>query len=161
MATISQTNEIVVDLFAGIGYFTLPLAVHSKPERIIACEINPVAFGYLCKNVVLNHVSGIVQPLFGDNRRVAPKDCADRVILGYLHQPEMFVPVALSCLRNQTGMLHYHARVPVELIPQQPLVQIENVVMRCHRSVELVHTELVKSYAPGIDHVVLDVRIVP
>lgn len=161
MATISQTNEIVVDLFAGIGYFTLPLAVHSKPERIIACEINPVAFGYLCENVVLNHVSGIVEPLFGDNRLVAPKDCADRVILGYLHHPEVFMPVALSCLRNQIGILHYHACVPFELIPQQPLAQIENVAMRCHRSVKLVHTELVKSYAPGIHHVVLDVRIVP
>jgi tRNA wybutosine-synthesizing protein 2 len=160
MATISRNDEIVVDLFAGIGYFTLPLAVYSQPERIIACEINPVAFRYLCENVVLNHVSNIVEPLLGDNRCVAPKDCADRVILGYLHNPEVFVPVALSCLRNQRGMLHYHARVPFELIPKQPLAEIEEVAMRCHRSVELVHTEVVKSYAPGIHHVVLDVRIV-
>lgn len=161
MATISKTNEIVVDLFAGIGYFTLPLAVNSKPRRIFACEVNPVAFQYLCENVVLNHVSGIVEPLLGDNRCVAPKDCADRVILGYLHHPEVFVPVALSCLRSQTGILHYHARVPFELIPKQPLAQIEQAAMGCHRSVELVHTEVVKSYAPGINHVVLDVRVVP
>ncbi len=161
MATISKNTEIVVDMFAGIGYFTLPLAVYSQPQRIFACEINPVAYRYLCENVVLNNVNGIVEPLLGDNRRVAPKDCADRVILGYLYNPEVFVSVALSCLRNQTGMLHYHARVPFEVIPKQPLAQLEDAVMRCHRSVELVHTEVVKSYAPGINHVVLDVRIVP
>jgi len=161
MATISKNTEIVVDMFAGIGYFTLPLAVYSQPQRIFACEINPVAYRYLCENVVLNNVNGIVEPLLGDNRRVAPKDCADRVILGYLYNPEVFVSVALSCLRNQRGMLHYHARVPFEVIPKQPLAQLEDAVMRCHRSVELVHTEVVKSYAPGINHVVLDVRIVP
>ncbi len=160
MATVSTTGETVVDLFAGIGYFTLPLAVYCKPERIFACEINPVAYRYLCANVVLNHVSGIVEPLLGDNRRVAPKDCADRVILGYLHDPDRFVPVALSCLRNQVGILHYHARVPCELVPKQPLACLEQAAMRCHRSVELLHTEVVKSYAPGIDHVVLDVRFV-
>ena len=29
MATISKPGEVVVDLFAGIGYFTLPVAVYS------------------------------------------------------------------------------------------------------------------------------------
>ncbi len=161
IASISNKDEIVVDLFAGIGYFTLPLAVYSKSKRIFACEINPVAYRYLCANIVLNHVSDIVEPLLGDNRSVAPKDCADRVILGYLHEPEAFLPVALSCLHNQDGVLHYHARVPFEMIPQQPLAQIKQVAMHFHRSVELLHTEVVKSYAPGIDHVVLDVRIAP
>ncbi len=125
MATISHENETVVDLFAGIGYFTLPIAVYSRPKKIVACEINPVAFDYLCANVVLNHVSSIVEPRFGDNREIAPKDCADRVILGYLHDSQDFLPIAFACLKNHIGVLHYHELVPVELIPQQPLSHIE------------------------------------
>lgn len=160
MARIAKSNECVVDLFAGIGYFSLPLAVHSKPRRVVACEINPMAYRYLCENVMLNQVNGIVEPLCGDNRLVAPKECADRVILGYLHHPESFVPTALACLRSQVGFLHYHECVPVERIPQQPLAHVKEAALRYDRSVELLHTEVVKSYAPGIDHVVLDVRIV-
>jgi tRNA wybutosine-synthesizing protein 2 len=159
MATIAHVDETVVDLFAGIGYFTLPIAVYSKPKRIFACEINPVAYDYLCKNVVLNHVSHIVEPCFGDNRIVAPKDCANRVILGYLHDPWEFLPVAFQCLEHQVGMLHYHELVPVENIPGQPLSHIETVAECFDRCVELLKVYEIKSYAPRINHVVFDVRI--
>lgn len=159
MATISDPNETVVDLFAGIGYFTLPIAVYSKPKKIVACEINPLAFDYLCANVVLNHVSSIVEPRFGDNREIAPKDCADRVVLGYLQDPQGFLPVAFACLKNHTGILHYHELVPFELIPQQPLSHIEQVARRFDRCVELLKVNEIKSYAPRVNHMVLDVRI--
>jgi len=159
MAAISQENETVVDLFAGIGYFTLPIAVYSRPRKIVACEINPVAFDYLCSNVVLNHVSSIVEPRLGDNRETAPKDCADRVILGYLHGSQDFLPVAFACLKNYSGFLHYHVLVPVELIPKQPLSHIEQVAKRFDRCVELLKVNEIKSYAPRVNHMVLDVRI--
>ena len=159
MATISNNNETVVDLFSGIGYFSLPMAVYSKPKRIMACEINPLAYRYLCSNVVLNNVSDIVEPLLGDNRLQAPRDCADRVVLGYLNEPQNFLPVAFDCLRNKSGILHYHELVPLELIPEQPLAHIEKAAVSLHRSVELLNVQVIKSYAPGIIHVVLDARI--
>jgi len=160
MATISNSCETVVDLFSGIGYFTLPMAVYSKPKKVFACEINPIAYRYLCANVMLNHVTDIVEPLLGDNRKITPKDCADRVILGYLKEPQVFLPVGLQCLRNQSGVLHYHEVVPVESIPELPLKHIETAAKNYHRSVELLKVNEIKSYAPGVDHVVLDVRIV-
>ena len=159
MATISNRHETVIDLFAGIGYFTLPIAVYSKPKKVFACEINPLAYRYLCTNVVLNHVTDVVEPLLGDNRKIAPKDCADRVILGYLKEPQMFLPVGLECLRNQSGVLHYHEVVPAELIPELPLKHIETAAKNYHRSVELLKVNVIKSYAPSINHVVLDARI--
>ena len=159
MATISNRHETVVDLFAGIGYFTLPMAVYSKPKMVFACEINPLAYRYLRANVVLNHVTDIVEPLLGDNRKIAPKDCADRVILGYLKEPLIFLPISLECLRNQSGVLHYHEIVPIESIPDLPLKHIETAAKNYHRFVELLKVNEIKSYAPGVDHVVLDVRI--
>jgi tRNA wybutosine-synthesizing protein 2 len=159
MATISNSRETVVDLFAGIGYFTLPIAVYSNPKKIFACEINPIAYRYLCANAVLNHVTNIIEPLWGDNRKTAPKDCADRVILGYLQKSQLFLTVALECLRNQDGILHYHEVVPFESIPELPLKRIETAAKNYHRSVELLKVNKIKSYAPCIHHVVLDVRI--
>ena len=54
IGTIVKDGEIVVDMFAGIGYFSIPIAVHSKPEKIYSIEINPVSYSYLKENIALN-----------------------------------------------------------------------------------------------------------
>ncbi|HTX44540.1 MAG TPA: class I SAM-dependent methyltransferase family protein, partial [Methanocella sp.] len=71
MGTVG-TGENVLDMFAGIGYFSLPMAVHAKPKKILAIELNPVSYGYLCENIRLNHVEDIVEPVPGDCREKSP-----------------------------------------------------------------------------------------
>lgn len=159
MATISNEKETVVDLFAGIGYFTLPMAVHSRPKRIFACEINPVAYEYLCKNIVLNNVSDIVEPLKGDNRKVAPKNIANRVILGYFGNTKKFLPIAFNCLEDCKGIIHYHDKFIDRYVPHKPLKTIKNLVKKYDRSIEFFNYKQVKSYAPGINHYVFDIGI--
>ena len=77
-------GEIVVDMFAGIGYFSIPMAVHSKPEKIVSIEINPESFNYLKENLRLNRVEDIISPVLGDCSTAAPEGIADRVIMGYM-----------------------------------------------------------------------------
>ncbi|MCL2550148.1 MAG: class I SAM-dependent methyltransferase family protein, partial [Methanimicrococcus sp.] len=62
------SGETIVDMFAGIGYFSVPIAVHSNPAKIIAIELNPVSYGYLCENIRLNGVQAVVEPILGDCR---------------------------------------------------------------------------------------------
>jgi len=159
MANISNKNETVVDLFAGIGYFTLPMAVYSKPKKIFSCEINPVAYDYLCKNIVLNHVTSIVQPLSGDNRVMAPKNVAERVIMGYFEDTGKFLPVAFDCLKNCSGVLHYHDVCPDKLFPEKPLKMVEKTAKKYERIAELLTYRIIKSYAPGVSHIVLDIQV--
>jgi tRNA wybutosine-synthesizing protein 2 len=159
MATISNEKEIVVDLFAGIGYFTLPIAVYSKPKKIFACELNPVAYDFLCENIVLNDVSKIVEPLKGDNRDVAPENIADRVVMGYIENTLDFLPVAIECLKDNVGVIHYHEVCPDESFPDHLFGNITNVAVEFDRKAELLTHKHIKSYAPGVSHVVLDVRL--
>ncbi len=48
---INVVVQVVVDLFAGIGYFTLPYLVHAGAAHVHACEWNPAAVEALRKNV--------------------------------------------------------------------------------------------------------------
>lgn len=74
-------HSVVVDMFAGIGYFTLPLAKHGGVKQLYAIEKNSESFAYLQANVALNKLEGVVTPLLGDNRHTGDSVCgtADRV----------------------------------------------------------------------------------
>ncbi|UCD14310.1 MAG: class I SAM-dependent methyltransferase family protein [Thermoplasmatales archaeon] len=159
MANISGKKENIVDLFAGIGYFTIPMAVYSKPNKIFACEISSIAYEYLCKNIVLNHVTSIVKPLFGDNRTKAPKNIADRVIMGYINDTYRFLPTAINCLKNHTGIIHYHDVFPNELIPDKPIKIIQETSEKYDTKARLLKYRHIKSYAPGVSHFVFDIQI--
>ncbi len=159
MATISSKDEVVVDLFAGIGYFSVPIAVKSKPKKIIACEINPASYEYLCKNIVLNHVTSIVEPLLGDCRKNAPKNVANRVVMGYIGKTHLFLPTAINCLKNHTGVIHYHDTFPEKHIPQLPMENVQKVAHEYERKATLLSYTRIKSYAPGISHAVVDVKM--
>jgi tRNA wybutosine-synthesizing protein 2 len=149
----------VVDLFAGIGYFSLPIALYTGPKEVIACELNVVSFRYLEENINLNKVGKKLRPLLGDCRDTAPEGVADRVVLGYLKDSYLFLPKALKVLKSTGGIIHYHDTVPNELLPKEPMNRLENACGALEYHVELLKYVKVKSYAPGISHVVLDARI--
>jgi tRNA wybutosine-synthesizing protein 2 len=159
MANISNSDETVVDLFAGIGYFTFPIAVHCKPKKVFAVEKNPVSYEYLCQNITLNNVTDVVEPIHGDNRNVAPKNVADRVLLGYFGETYKFLDVAFDCLKNHCGVIHYHDTFPEEVVPEDPMKHVEKAAEKFKRSTMLLKYKHVKSYAPGISHYVLDIKI--
>ncbi len=159
MASIAEPHEVIVDLFAGIGYFTLPIAVHSKPDTIYACELNPVAYNFLCENLTLNHVTDIVRPILGDNRTTAPHDTADRVIMGYLFDTYRFLPTAFDVIKRKAGVLHFHGVFPEKNIPDGPFKQIRTTADRYQRKLQLLCWHAIKSYAPGVSHYVFDIWV--
>jgi len=155
MATVACDGETVVDMFAGIGYFTLPLAVYQRPKRVISCEVNEVSYGYLVENIALNKVEGKVEPILGDNRDLPGDAFADRVVMGYVKTTHEFLRTAFRLLKSG-GILHYHETCPNDLLPDRPVRRLRDAA-RGDR-VEVLRFKEVKSYSPGVSHVVVDAR---
>lgn len=149
-------DETIVDMFAGIGYFSIPAAVHSRPKKIFAIEINPVAFGYLKENIKLNRVEDIIEPVPGDCAVVTPRGIADRVIMGYLNAHE-YLEKGISALLPD-GLLHYHEAVP-EAIERRPVGRIIGAAEKLGRNAEIITMRRIKKYSPGVWHVVVDARV--
>jgi tRNA wybutosine-synthesizing protein 2 len=159
MSNISNQKEIIVDLFAGIGYFSIPIAVYSKPKKIYSCEINPVSYNYLCQNIVINHVASIITPLLGDNKTTSPSNIADRVIMGYIKDTEKYFSVAFNSLKNKNGIIHYHDIYPNEKFKEKIEKKIIDIEKKYNVKIKDFTFRIVKSYAPGINHYIIDMRV--
>jgi tRNA wybutosine-synthesizing protein 2 len=153
------TGEIVVDMFAGIGYFSLPMAVHSQPEKIYSIELNPVSFGYLKDNMRLNDVQHIVQPLHGNCAEITPQGVADRVIMGYVGGTADYLPAAIGALSKNGGILHFHEALAENLMFERPIGQLKKEAKIQGRNVEITECRSIKKYSPGVWHVVVDALI--
>jgi tRNA wybutosine-synthesizing protein 2 len=155
-----RPGETVVDLFAGIGYFTLPALVHGRAGWVHAVEKNPVAFRYLEENLGINAAAARATAYLGDNREVPiPLGTADRVILGFLPSSLPWIDRALELLRSSGGWLHVHLVAPTR--PGIPLAigSVRDSVARAGAEVLSASGREVKPYGPGRLHAVVDVRV--
>ncbi|MDS0279167.1 class I SAM-dependent methyltransferase family protein [Halomicroarcula sp. S1AR25-4] len=159
MGDAVEAGERVLDMFAGIGYFTLPMA--RAGASVTAVERNPTAFRYLVENVMQNGVDRNVQPYRADCRDVVPEFArearADRVLMGYYEAHE-YLDSALDALAPG-GVLHMHEATPEALVFERPIERLEAAADDAGRSVEVLDTRRVKGYSEGVAHVVVDARI--
>ena len=160
MAGIDCTGETVVDMFAGIGYFSLPIAKYTGARRVISIEKNPVAHEYLLRNIEQNGLQGIIEAHNMDNRDFDGEGIADRILMGYIGRTHLFLDKALSILRD-SGTIHYHETCPDALLPERPVERLKDAAKRNGRSVEIIGMKRIKSYAPGVYHVVVDAAFSP
>ncbi|WP_456370842.1 50S ribosomal protein L11 methyltransferase, partial [Geoglobus sp.] len=155
VAKLVKDGEIVLDMFAGIGYFSIPIAKHSRAKRIYSIEINPDSYYFLLENINLNSVKNIV-PVLGDSSQLSPEGFADRVVMGHIYAEE-FLDTAISALKDE-GWIHYHEAVPVRVIGR-PVERIRRAAERIGGEVLEVRMRRVKNYAPNAVHVVVDAKI--
>ncbi len=151
MAEIVGDGETVVDMFAGIGYFSLGIAKSHPKTTVYAIEKNPTAFRYLKENINLNKLNNVI-PILGDNREqnLPP---ADRIIMGYFPGTENFLSTALKYVKSG-GTIHYHNTYKKEELWSKPEEELKVL-----RKFEIISRRKVKSVAPNTFHVVLDVRV--
>ena len=153
-------DESVLDTFAGIGYFALPMA--RAGADVTAVERNPVAFEYLLENAVRNGVTDRLHAYRGDNREVVPQLVAggerfDRVVMGHYDAYES-LDAALEAIAPG-GTLHLHEATPEALVPERPVERLERAAAEADRAVTVRDVREVKGYSEGVVHVVVDARI--
>ena len=153
----------------GIGYFTLTYLIHAKAKFVYACEWNPEAVKALKLNLVKNKVNEKCVVLQGDNRQNCPKNVADHVNLGLLPSAELSFETACNALKRDTGgMLHIHANVKSEkdskLDWQVWADDTDSTIQQILGSdwtTSQFGIHPVKSFAPKVHHLVLDLKCVP
>ena len=163
MGEVVSEGEVVVDLFCGIGYYTLPILVNSEVKHVYSCEWNDNAIKALKFNLKNNNVEKKCSVIEGDNRVTTRelRDVADRVVLGLLPTAEKSYHIALNCLKENGGILHIHGLSSSDN-HQELVIQTKKILEEINKNYEVKNIDInkIKSYAPHWDHLVLDVEII-
>lgn len=90
-------GECVLDMFAGVGPFSILIARKHPSTIVYAVEKNPTAYSYLIENIRLNKVEKRVKPFCGDAAEIVPQldKQFNRVIMNLPHQSLKYLPTAL------------------------------------------------------------------
>ena len=157
MAKVAKPGELVVDMFAGIGHLSLPMAVHGG-ARVMAIEKSPYTFRFLVENIELNGVQDRMTAYNIDNRDFPGENIADRVLMGYVVTTHGFIPKALEIAKDE-AIIHYHNTVPERLMPREPFETFGRIAREHGYEAEKLNEFVIKRYAPGVWHVVVDVKV--
>jgi tRNA (guanine37-N1)-methyltransferase len=110
IASQVKDGEVVVDMFAGVGTYSILIAKKQLGARIFSIDLNPSAYKYLKENVFANKVADRVTPYLGDAQEFASKSpgIADRVIMNLPADSLEFLGAASKLLRKNGGIVHFY-----------------------------------------------------
>ena len=162
-----QPDEVVLNMFAGVGCYSIVIAKHSKPESILSIDINPVAIQYMQENVKLNKVEEKVVPVQGDAKNVIEErfqNVADRVLMPLPEKAYEYLDYALLALKPTGGWIHYydfeHAKKPEDSI-EKIKTKVSEKLEEFNVDFEISFQRIVREVGPNWFQVVLDTLTSP
>jgi len=159
-----RNGEVIVNMFAGVGCFSIVISKHSNAEKVYSIDINSVADQNMQENVRLNRAYGRVVPILGDATDVIEKrlcHVADRVLMPLPEKAFEYLPYALLALKKSGGWIHYYDFEHAQK-NEDPIVKIKLKVAEKLGSLgiafEIPFGRVVRSTGPNWYQIVLDIK---
>jgi tRNA wybutosine-synthesizing protein 2 len=148
-----KDEEDVLDMFAGIGYFTIPIAKLTD-ANVTAIELNPDSIELLKQNIKLNKVEDSVTVIQGDSNIevLKLKKKFDRIHMGFFPGTYEFLPVAVKAAKKG-AVIHFH-----ELAERPEDIILKITAMKL--PVKVIKSTKVKAYGIRLWHWVIDLQVI-
>ena len=158
-----KQGETVIDMFAGVGPFSILIAKKCANVKIYAIDVNPDAVHYLKRNIKSNNVEAKVTSILGDARQIIKEElkaAANRIIMNLPEKAIEYVDIACEALQKEGGIIHYYeftnAPNPLEAAKNR----FNEVMKQTSRSLEkILSARMVRATAPYTWQVVVDAEI--
>lgn len=159
VAELVRPGERVLDMFCGVGPFAVLIAKLASPSEVLAVDLNPRAVELVEENAALNGVGHLVRAHVGDARSVVPTlGSFDRIVMNHPHGAFAFLDVALQASREGSE-LHLHL-IGTEDETREVLEDaLRHASGMGIAGLRLLGSREVRTYAPGVSHNCLDLRV--
>jgi tRNA (guanine37-N1)-methyltransferase len=165
IAKLVETKETVVNMFAGVGCFSVIIAKHANPEKVFSIDVNPAAVQFMHENIRLNRVYDKVTPLLGDSKEIIYnrlQRVANRVLMPLPEKALEYMSCALSALKTSGGWIHYygleHAK-KTESPTEKIKLKVEAALGALGVDFEVPFVRVVRSTGPNWYQLVADLHI--
>ena len=151
--------KIIIDYFAGIGYFAIQMAKGYPKTKVIAIDKNPKSIKYLTMNCKENGIENI-KIINDDCRNITSK--ADVIHLGYIGNTIDFLEHAYSCL-EENGIAIFHEAYHNEWLGFKKRSDWKGIPVNFSKLMKskrfnVEKFERVKFYGPNTSHIVAILR---
>ena len=158
-----RNGEFIINMFAGAGLFSIIIAKHAKPKKVISIDINPYAYELMKENIKLNKVEDIVEPVLGDAGEVVLKykETADRILMPLPELAYEYLPRAVYALKKE-GTIHIYDFISTEKENQaieQAKTKYTTKLKELKTNPHIQYARIVRSVGPRYYQVVLDIGI--
>jgi tRNA (guanine37-N1)-methyltransferase len=164
IASMVKDNEVIVNLFGGVGTYSILIARKNKTAKIYSIDSNIFAHELCIENSTINKVNDRVVSLLGDAKLVVSnrlKEKATRVIMPLPEKAREFVDEAISSLINGEGAVHYFAHIKADnkkdAIEKGAIESID--AFNSYKS-SIDGVRVVREVGPRLYQIVSDVRVI-
>lgn len=165
IAKLVQTGEVLVNMFAGVGCYSIIIAKHSEAEKIYSIDINSKSIEYMRENIRLNKVEGKVIPVQGDSKQVIQEklqNIAERVLMPLPELAYEYLDYAFAALKPKGGWIHYYDFTHTDK-EESPIKKIEAKVAKKLRNLgidfKMPFSRVVRTTGPNWYQIVIDILV--
>ncbi|MGA1792724.1 MAG: class I SAM-dependent methyltransferase [Thermoplasmatota archaeon] len=152
-------EENVLDMFAGVGPFSIGIARQGRASKVIGIDLNPECIRYFNTNITLNSVDDRVETHLGDARDISTTlGPFDRIIMNLPHCSMDFLDVAFGSM--DSGHIHLY-RVLEQGRIMEEVQDMSRISRDLGKEIKVIGIREVHNYAPTQSMMAFDIKVLP
>ena len=160
IADLVQEGETVINMFGGVGMFSIIIAKRKKCT-VYNIDINPIAAKLCEKNIELNKLKGKVISIHGDAAKIIEeqfKDKGDRVLMLLPERSDEFLDSAISATKNN-GIIHYYSHIHADEKSNAAKLSEKHYLDITPIKSKILDSKIVRAVGPRYYQTVVDIKI--
>jgi tRNA (guanine37-N1)-methyltransferase len=160
IANLVENDETVVNMFAGVGMFSVMIA-KKKKCTVYSIDINPVASNLCEKNILSNKLLGNVISISGDASKVIKEkltDKSDRTLMLLPERSDEFLQSAINATKSG-GVIHYYSHIHADKKSEAGKLSEDHYLQVTPVKSEILGSKIVRAVGPRYYQTVVDVKI--
>jgi len=155
-----QNGEVMTNMFAGIGMFSI-MAAKKKKCTVYSIDINPIASKLCETNIGLNKLAGNIISINGDASEIIKEQLinkSDRTLMLLPERSDEFLDSAIDTTKDG-GIIHYYSHIHADKKTEAGKLSEEHYLKVTPVKSEILHSKIVRPVGPRYYQTVVDVKI--